>query len=247
MATPSDMHQHIATVLLIGPAGAGKRSLAAAIRDAGAGATKDTVKLHFRTAEVPPLTNNHDLSPGLDSGLSKGTKTMGIFPDPLTVSQNQEEDDEKRGSFRYDIILIIVDMTNKKSWIDCQKSLRHLEPSWFLGHCALVVTKVDQTAHYAFDREDIEDFVADFYEFPIFWANLQDQQELADVAMGSLRLLSVATGLYLTGAEEPSRRSRKPFLPPTVSYSFTRTPDFYHTVSTVIHHGHAENEEGPLS
>ncbi|KAF9165588.1 hypothetical protein DFQ26_009720 [Actinomortierella ambigua] len=232
MATPNGMHQHIATVLLVGPAGAGKRSLAAAIRDSAATniSTKDTVRIHFRTAEVLPILTDNDVR----------SKTMNMIPTLSTAHQNQPGDDEKRGSFRYDIILIVVDMTNKKSWVDCQKSLRSLEPSWFLGH-------FDQTAHYAFDREDIEDFIAEFYEFPVFWANLQDAAELVDVAMGSLRLLGVATGLYLAGAEEPSRRSRKPFLPPAVSYSFTRTPDFYHTVSTVIHRGHTENEGDPLS
>ncbi|KAG0228440.1 hypothetical protein BGW41_003418 [Actinomortierella wolfii] len=133
-------------------------------------------------------------------------------------------------------------MTNKKSWTDCQKSLRYLQPSWFLGHCALVVTKVDQTAHYAFDREDIEDFTSNFYELPVYWANLQDESELADVASSSLQLLSVATGFYFVSSKEAPRPSRKPFMSRIVSYSFTRTPDFNHTVSTVIPH-HTDEDD----
>ena len=95
---------------------------------------------------------------------------------------------------------------------------------------------VDRVAHYAFDREEIEDFLSSFYELPIFWANLRREPELMDVAQGSLRLMSVGIGYSFVDVAERSRPSQIPFLSPTVSYSFTRTPDFYHTVSTTVNY-----------
>jgi hypothetical protein len=42
---------------------------------------------------------------------------------------------------RYDLILLLVTMANQDSWDDCKRALLRLDPGWFLGRCAIVITE----------------------------------------------------------------------------------------------------------
>ncbi|KAK3828743.1 MAG: centromere protein M (CENP-M)-domain-containing protein [Benniella sp.] len=95
---------------------------------------------------------------------------------------------------RYDLIVFMVNMSNRASWDECRHSLRQLDPGWFLGRCALVVTQVAAVSKYAFDRDDITDFIDGYYDVPTMWVNLDVDSEAALAALQLVRILEIGAG-----------------------------------------------------
>ncbi|KAF9154628.1 hypothetical protein BG015_000394 [Linnemannia schmuckeri] len=85
-------------------------------------------------------------------------------------------------------------MANQDSWDDCKRALLRLDPGWFLGRVAIVVTEVANVSKYAFDRDEITDFLERFYNIPIVWTNLDITSEATLAATKIVRLLEVGSG-----------------------------------------------------
>ncbi|KAK3833992.1 MAG: hypothetical protein J3R72DRAFT_452725 [Linnemannia gamsii] len=188
------------TILLVGHAGIGKRRLASFIRSKIAVPTVTTDDAHsfdrsstsntnvmFRTAEtLPRVIGQADGQSSLLSVLkgADSNATTGAY-DQATVVDSVA---------RYDLILFVVDMANQDSWDDCKRSLLRLDPGWFLGRCAIVVTEVANVSKYAFDRDEIMDYLERFYNIPTVWTNLNSTFEATLAATQIIRLLEIASG-----------------------------------------------------
>ncbi|KAI8605088.1 hypothetical protein EDD21DRAFT_364469 [Dissophora ornata] len=205
-----------ASILLVGHAGIGKRRLASYIRSEitpqivasrpihnsesiaavakGTASKTSNTDVTFRTAETVPL----QIPPP-----NTGIPTLTLFRDFNTESSSKKPS-TITGTVvdsiaRYDLILFMVNMTNKASWNECKAALLQLDPGWFLGRCAIVVTRVAVVSKYAFDRDDISNFVDIFYDIPIAWTNLEVDSEAALTALQIVRLLEIGAGYRRRG------------------------------------------------
>ncbi|GJJ68239.1 hypothetical protein EMPS_00585 [Entomortierella parvispora] len=214
-----DIPRSVATILLVGNAGIGKRRLASLIlseihpsnkenkdsTNISGSLSSSTNSIQFRTSESLPAACSVFKSFGKDQGDTTTTTalarrdTTSKTPGPNT---NASESTVALSVNRYDLILLMVSMTDKGSWDRCKQALQKLEPSWFLGRCAIVVTRVSAVSKYAFDRDEITDFLDDFYEVPRIWTNLDQDSEGALAAVQIVRLLEI------TGSYRPSLRNR---------------------------------------
>lgn len=88
----------------------------------------------------------------------------------------------------------MVNMSNRASWDDCKRWLRKLDPGWFLGRCVIVVTRVASVSKYAFDRDDITDFIDDYHDIPTIWTNLEEDSEAGLAALQLVRILEIGAG-----------------------------------------------------
>ncbi|KAI7820053.1 centromere protein M (CENP-M)-domain-containing protein [Gamsiella multidivaricata] len=181
-----------ATILLVGHAGIGKRRLASCIRSELAppsnssadAAPKSNTDISFRTAETLPLEK--------DGHISATLPLLRRFASEHSVKQATETVVES--VVRYDLILFMVNMTNRISWDECKGSLLQLDPGCFLGRCAIVITRVAAVSKYAFDRDDITDFLDSFYDIPTIWTNLDVDSEATLTAFQVVRILEVSAG-----------------------------------------------------
>ncbi|KAF8972832.1 hypothetical protein BGZ46_010034 [Entomortierella lignicola] len=188
--------------LLIGHAGIGKRRLASYIRSeitsqdpnsdsiSDKNHTASNTNVNFRTAESLPI--NEILEPPGASSLSL------LRPlDTTTTSASSKSSSTRpvvESTTRYDLVLFMVDMSNRLSWEGTKRSLLQLDPGWFFGRCAIVVTRISTVSKYAFDRDDITDFVQGFYDIPTIWSNLDIDSEATLTALQVVRMLEVCTG-----------------------------------------------------
>ncbi|KAG0077075.1 hypothetical protein BGZ90_007747 [Linnemannia elongata] len=136
-------------------------------------------------------------------------------------------------------------MANRDSWDDCKRAILRLDPGWFLGRVAIVVTEVANVSKYAFDRDEIPDFVEQFYDIPTIVRLLEIssgyRREDRDYSFTGLAQTTAAfsstraqsalsspaslSGLYL-GSDLGSRANITP--------SFVRTPITYYGPVTVM-------------
>ncbi|KAF9360414.1 hypothetical protein BGX34_007780 [Mortierella sp. NVP85] len=187
---------------LVGHAGIGKRRLASCIRselapDLVSGSllgsspinthatSKSSTDVNFRTAEVLPLGFAGPTAPSALPVI----RSFNTEQSPGNTSQAPME-----SVARYDLIVFMVNMSNRASWDECRHSLRQLDPGWFLGRCALVVTQVAAVSKYAFDRDDITDFIDGYYDVPTMWVNLDVDTEAALAALQLVRILEIGAG-----------------------------------------------------
>ncbi|CAO3571255.1 unnamed protein product [Mortierella alpina] len=195
----------LATILLVGHAGIGKRRLAACIRTEVTPppalaeqahlirSPPSNTDIQFRTAEILPL----DLSSPSDPTASVALPLLRTSDPAGSTSRTTVEP-----GTRYDLILLMVNMTNRVSWDECKRSLLHLDAGWFLGRCAIVVTQVCAVSKYAFDRDDITEFLDEFYDVPTIWTNLDQDEEATLAAAQVIRMLEIGAGYRLR--KEPS-------------------------------------------
>ncbi|KAF9942460.1 hypothetical protein BGZ67_001442 [Mortierella alpina] len=185
---------------LVGHAGIGKRRLAACIRSEVTPPPALAEQAHsirnppsntdikFRTAETLPI----DISNPSNSNASTTSSTL-----PLLRTSDQTALVPKttvEPGTRYDLILLMVNMTNRVSWDECKRSLLCLDAGWFLGRCAIVVTQVCAVSKYAFDRDDITEFLDEFYDVPTIWTNLDKDEEATLAAAQVIRMLEIGAG-----------------------------------------------------
>jgi len=85
------------------------------------------------------------MSIGLEDG--KGS-TLPVLKGPSSTANNSNNDvtmNSEKGVVesvaQYDLILLMVNMSNQESWDECKKAFLRLDPGWFLGRCAIVVTE----------------------------------------------------------------------------------------------------------
>jgi hypothetical protein len=153
---------------LVGHAGIGKRRLASYIRsestapskptpetaESGTGnnitttstiANTDTTQsflrsftsntnVRFRTAEILPKV----MGP-MDVQSSTLPVINGV--ESITTTDVNDQTSVVDSVTRYDLILFVISMANQDSWNDCKQALLRLDPGWFLGRCAIVVTE----------------------------------------------------------------------------------------------------------
>ncbi|KAG0326933.1 hypothetical protein BGZ99_008697 [Dissophora globulifera] len=240
--------------------------------------------VYFRTAEELPLLI-------LGPGSSQGASTLSLpllraFSDEVEPSnlpststltptmasalkKNRDEDVAVVDSVaRYDLILFLIDMTNRTSWEQTKTSVMQLDPAWFLGHCAFVVTRVAAVSKYAFERDDITDFIEEFYDIPTVWTNLDNDSEAALAGFQLVRILEVGAGyrrirspselntysLMGQRKQQPQRQALSEYPKSTLGDRLTathllmRSPDKYQVRMTTIpmtfdHDSHEEEEE----
>ncbi|KAF9105490.1 hypothetical protein BGX27_009586 [Mortierella sp. AM989] len=150
--------------------------------------SKSNTSVNFRTAETLPLeisghrASTLSLLRPLDVASLDKTSSARSIVEPIT---------------RYDLILFMVNMSSRTSWEETKRSLLQLDPDWFLGRCAIVVTRVSAVSNYAFDRDDITDFVKEFYEIPILWVALDVDSQASLTALQIIRMLEVSAGYRL--------------------------------------------------
>ncbi|KAF9435816.1 hypothetical protein BGZ76_005470 [Entomortierella beljakovae] len=183
---------------LVGHASIGKRRLASCIRTeitSQSGGellnaeleSKSNTNVSFRTSEDLPLDGSGLRAPVL-SILRPLDVTLSINPPMSTLTGSVES------VLRYDLILLMVNMSNLVSWETAKRSLLQLDPRWLLGRCALVITRVSAVSKYAFDRDDITNFIDQFYNIPILWTNLDIDSEATLTAQQIVRILGVNAG-----------------------------------------------------
>ncbi|KAF9965966.1 hypothetical protein BGZ70_003688 [Mortierella alpina] len=201
---------------LVGHAGIGKRRLAACIRTEvtpppALAEQADSIRnppsntdIRFRTAETLPL----DISSASDSTTSSTLPLLRKSDQASSIPETTVEP-----GTRYDLILLMVNMTNRVSWDECKRSLLHLDAGWFLGRCAIVVTQVCAVSKYDFDRDDITEFLDEFYDVPTIWTNLDQDEEATLAAAQVIRMLEIGAGYRLR--KKPS--SLRPTLSPELS------------------------------
>ncbi|KAG0026483.1 hypothetical protein BGZ81_006324 [Podila clonocystis] len=113
-------------------------------------------------------------------------------PTPATATAESLASPEViESSARYDLILFMVSISNRDSWEDCKKYLQQLDPAWFFGRCAIVVTQVAVAARYAFDREDISNHLRTLYDIPVMWTNLGHASDARATASAIIRMLEL--------------------------------------------------------
>ncbi|KAG0054487.1 hypothetical protein BGZ83_011174 [Gryganskiella cystojenkinii] len=152
--------------------------------------------IQFRTIENLPSDSSvlRPFSP--ETNISHGGKD--IIPGTAVIGTAAVESVN-----RYDLILLMVNMTDKGSWDRCQQALLKMDPGWLLGKCAIVVTRVAAVSKYAFDRDEITDFLDTLCEVPRIWTNLEQDSECALAAAQVVRMLEIG-GVY-----RPSRTVRR--------------------------------------
>jgi len=106
--------------------------------------TASNTDIRFRTAETLPFEDSLDqASPS--SHLPVLRSYVGYTPPEQptaatgTIASLAPEVVESTA--RYDLILFMVSISNRDSWEDCKKYLQQLDPAWFFGRCAIVVTQ----------------------------------------------------------------------------------------------------------
>ncbi|KAF9917460.1 hypothetical protein BX616_000914 [Lobosporangium transversale] len=188
------------TILLVGHAGIGKRRLASYIRSE---VTSQPLQQEQAIAsELPAIGNLHGINTDVNfrtaESLSFAVSGPGAAPKmPLIRPFNNDQQSipgVMESVTRYDLILFMVNMSNHTSWEDCKQSLLQLDPGWFLGHCAIVITRVAAVSKYAFDRDDVTNFLEDFYDIPTIWTNLDVDREATLAALQVVRMLEVGAG-----------------------------------------------------
>ncbi|KAF9184403.1 hypothetical protein BGZ50_003723 [Haplosporangium sp. Z 11] len=157
--------------------------------------------IHFRTAEA--------LSLGATPG--SNTSTLPLLQHLDTQAAGTSPSSSKghvvESVMRYDLMLLMVNMTNKESWEECKQALLCLDPNWFLGRCAVVVTKVAAVSKYAFERDDITEFLDSFSKVPVVWTNLEVASEASLAAIQILRTLEISAGYRRRGRNSLSTHS----------------------------------------
>ncbi|KAG0283395.1 hypothetical protein BGZ96_012236 [Linnemannia gamsii] len=147
----------------------------------------------FRTAETLPG------GIGQEDGQNSTLPVLRALPSiDNNINSSAETGVNAQGAVesvaRYDLILLLVTMSNQDSWDDCKQALLRLDPGWFLGRCAIVVTEVENVSKYAFDRDEITEFLERFYNIPTVWTNLDITSEATLAATQIVRLLEIASG-----------------------------------------------------
>ncbi|KAF9134163.1 hypothetical protein BGW39_007901 [Mortierella sp. 14UC] len=143
--------------------------------------------VRFRTAETLPKVV------GLADGQSS-TLTVYKGVDNNTTTGVNDYTSVVDSVTRYDLILFVVSMANQDSWNDCKRALLRLDPGWFLGRCAIVVTEVANVSKYALDRDEITDYLERSYDIPTIWTNLDSTSEATLAATQIIRMLEMASG-----------------------------------------------------
>ncbi|KAI9240964.1 MAG: hypothetical protein BYD32DRAFT_407131 [Podila humilis] len=207
-----------ATILIVGHAGIGKRRLASHIRS-GLGlapmtttnlpsetitpssppprirpTTASNTDIMFRTAEILPFEDSPDQASTL-SRLpmlrSYAGYTLPEQPTTATATAASLAPEIIESAARYDLILFMVSISNRDSWEDCKKYLQQLDPAWFFGRCAIVVTQVAVAAKYAFDREEISNHLRTLYDIPVLWTNMGHASDARATASAIIRMLEL--------------------------------------------------------
>ncbi|KAK5816186.1 hypothetical protein F5H01DRAFT_343868 [Linnemannia elongata] len=154
--------------------------------------SSSSTKVSFRTAESIPDGIRHE------DGQVSLLPIFKAFPPTVNNSSSTVTGLNDQGAVdsvtRYDLILLLITMANRDSWDDCKRAILRLDPGWFLGRVAIVVTEVANVSKYAFDRDEIPDFVEQFYDIPTVWTNLNVSSEATLAAAQIVRLLEISSG-----------------------------------------------------
>ncbi|KAF9909020.1 hypothetical protein EC991_009203 [Linnemannia zychae] len=149
--------------------------------------SKSNTDVRFRTAETLPRV----------IGLTDGqNSTFPVYKgvEDITTTDVNDQTSVIDSVVRYDLILFVVSMANQDSWNNCKQGLLRLDPGWFLGRCAIVITEVANVPKYAFDRDEITDYLDRTYNIPTVWTNLDSTSEATLAATQIIRMLEMASG-----------------------------------------------------
>ncbi|KAG0320606.1 hypothetical protein BG000_003504 [Podila horticola] len=158
--------------------------------------TASNTDISFRTAETLPFEDSPVQISSPSSHLpvlrSYAGYTPTEKPTPATATaESLAAPEVVESSARYDLILFMVSISNRDSWDDCKKYLQQLDPAWFFGRCAIVVTQVAVAARYAFDREEISTHLRNLYDIPVLWTNLGHASDARATASAIIRMLEL--------------------------------------------------------
>ncbi|KAG0355520.1 hypothetical protein BG005_005538 [Podila minutissima] len=158
--------------------------------------TASNTDISFRTAETLPFEDSPNQISSPSSRLpvlrSYAGYTPADKPTPATATtESLTAPEVVESTARYDLILFMVSISNQDSWEDCKKYLQQLDPAWFFGRCAIVVTQVTAVARYAFDREDISNHLRTLYDIPVMWTNLDHASDARATASAIIRMLEL--------------------------------------------------------
>ncbi|KAG0258909.1 hypothetical protein BG011_002995 [Mortierella polycephala] len=176
-------------------------SILAATSLAGPISPVSNTDIRFRTAETLPL----GATPGSDISILPLLRHLDT--QVADTSSSPSNGHVVESVMRYDLMLLMVNMTNKKSWEECKRALLCLDPSWFMGRCAVVVTRVAAVSKYAFERDDITEFLNSFSKVPVVWTNLEVASEASLAAIQIVRMLEISAGYRRRGRNSLSTRS----------------------------------------
>lgn len=101
--------------------------------------SSSSTKVSFRTAEsIPDGIRHEDGQVSLLPIFKALPPTINISSSTVTGLNDQGAVDSVA---RYDLILLLITMANRDSWDDCKRAILRLDPGWFLGRVAIVVTE----------------------------------------------------------------------------------------------------------
>ncbi|KAL1921187.1 uncharacterized protein VTP21DRAFT_10903 [Calcarisporiella thermophila] len=154
----------------------------------------------------PPASGKRTLSRQLIEGIKDASfncRTAESLPLPS---------DDKRP--RYDFVIFLLDLTNRQSFDQFQRSLPCLSPEFLMGRSCIVLTRADKITHYSFDSKDVKTYVEQFYDIPIFHTNLSNEEERATLSEQLFRCIQVSSGYqpFITPARVHSMMMGDTFL-----------------------------------
>lgn len=108
--------------------------------------SSSSTKVSFRTAEsIPDGIRHEDGQVSLLPVFKALPPTINNSSSTMTGLNDQGAVDSVA---RYELILLLITMANRDSWDDCKRAILRLDPGWFLGRVAIVVTEGQDTCPF---------------------------------------------------------------------------------------------------